>query len=68
MVALFYYLPIIVVLFGAAEESGAQAPGAVMPAPAGAVVLGVLATILVWLGVYPASLIATLHHMAASLL
>jgi hypothetical protein len=38
-----------------------------MPAAAGAVVLSVLATILFWLGVYPAPLIATLRAMAESL-
>jgi len=46
---------------------GTQAPGAAVPAPAGAVVLSVLAAILFWLGVYPAPLIATLHAMAESL-
>jgi NADH-quinone oxidoreductase subunit N len=67
IVALFYYLRIIVVLFSAAEEGGTQVPGTVMPAPAGAIVLSVLATILFWLGVYPAPLIATLRAMAQSL-
>lgn len=55
------------VLFSVPEEGGTQAPGTAMPAAAGAVVLSVLATILFWLGVYPAPLIATLRAMAESL-
>ena len=66
-VALFYYLRIIVVLFSLPEEGGTQTPDTAMPAPAGAVVLSVLVTILSWLGVYPAPLIATLRAMAKSL-
>jgi len=56
-----------VVLFSVPEEGGTQAPGTAIPAPAGAVVLRVLSTILLWLEVYPAPLIATLHAMAESL-
>ena len=55
------------VLFNLPEEGGTQTPGTAMPAPAGAVVLSVLATILVWLGVFPEALIATLRAMAETL-
>jgi len=68
IVALVYYLRIIVMLFAAPEEGGVPAPGAATIPPLGAAVLCVLAAVLFWLGVYPAPLIATLRHMAASLL
>jgi NADH-quinone oxidoreductase subunit N len=69
IVALFYYLRIIVALFAAPEEGGgAPVPGGAIIAPISAAVLGVLALALVWLGVYPAPLIATVRSMASGLL
>jgi NADH-quinone oxidoreductase subunit N len=65
IVALFYYLRIVVVLFNVPEEDGT--PCAATIAPASAAVLGLLAAILFWLGVYPAPLIAALRGMAESL-
>ena len=68
IVALFYYLRIVVVLFNVPKEGGTPAPGAAMIAPASVAVLSILAAILFWLGVYPAPLIAALRGMADSLM
>jgi NADH-quinone oxidoreductase subunit N len=68
VVALFYYLRIIVVLFTVPEEGWVPAAGSVAIPPISAAVLTVLAAILFWLGVYPAPLVATLRGIASSLM
>jgi NADH-quinone oxidoreductase subunit N len=64
--ALFYYLRVIVVLFAMPEEKPPPLAGAAVP-PLGAAVLVVLAILLVWLGTYPAPLVAALRGMVYGL-
>jgi NADH-quinone oxidoreductase subunit N len=68
IVALFYYLRLIVVLFTAPEEGATPAAARAGLPPGGVAVLGVLALALLWLGVYPAPLVAMLRDVAAGLL
>jgi NADH-quinone oxidoreductase subunit N len=57
---LYYYLRITVVLFASPEERPAnETPPRVAPSLAGGIVLGVLAALLLWIGVYP----GPLEHM-----
>jgi NADH-quinone oxidoreductase subunit N len=51
---LFYYLRIVVALYSAPPEQTVQGPA---PLPGGVFVLGVLAILLIWLGIYPAPLL-----------
>ena len=68
IVALFYYLRIVVVLLSTATEEGTTSAGEVAPPSSGAAVLGALALALVWLGIFPAPLIAMLRGIVAGLM
>ncbi|MGH9557703.1 MAG: NADH-quinone oxidoreductase subunit N [Bryobacteraceae bacterium] len=63
-IGLYYYLRIVVALYSAAPEEAA--PIARAPAASG-FVLGVLALLLVWLGVYPQPMIQMIRNAAAAL-
>jgi NADH-quinone oxidoreductase subunit N len=78
-IGLFYYLRVVVVMYGAAPESaiGDRAPlpevglpvaAVALPAQAwlGSVVLAALMVALVWLGVYPTLLIWLIHRMIST--
>ncbi|HTX35999.1 MAG TPA: NADH-quinone oxidoreductase subunit N [Bryobacteraceae bacterium] len=62
-IGLYYYLRVLVVMYDRPAEAVAQ-PALV---PAGGVALGVLAVLLVWLGVFPGPLLAAIRQVAAGL-
>jgi NADH-quinone oxidoreductase subunit N len=62
-IGLYYYLRIIVTLYRRVPEGGRFHP----MTPAGGFVLAMLATLLLWLGVYPAPLMSVIRVAAGSL-
>ncbi|HTU02800.1 MAG TPA: NADH-quinone oxidoreductase subunit N [Candidatus Sulfotelmatobacter sp.] len=66
---LFYYLRVIVVMFGSPAESRTEEPGAarVTISLAGRLALGLLALLLLWLGTYPSPLVQLIQRVAAGL-
>jgi len=63
-IGLFYYLRIVVVMYGLSTESPASVSRL---APAGSLVLGLLAALLVWLGVFPGPLLSLIRKALAGL-
>ncbi len=58
-VGLFYYLRIVVMMYSAPVQSGAPAGRVAL---ATGVLIGILAAILIWLGIYPTPLLQWIHH------
>jgi NADH-quinone oxidoreductase subunit N len=67
IMALFYYLRIIVVLFTAPSEDPLLTAGGAIPRISAAV-LTVLTAVLIGLGIYPTPLVETVRNVASSLL
>ncbi len=66
---LFYYLRILVVLFQEVPESGQAGRLPAVPLPVlGRYVLAALAVLLVWLGLYPASILQVVRNAMSALL
>jgi len=59
-IGLFYYLRIVVVMYGASKEA-APAPALALP---GKVVLGILSAALILLGVFPQPLLAVIRNLS----
>ncbi len=67
ILALFYYLRIIVVLFAAPSEAPLPTAGGAIPRISAAV-LTALTAVLIGLGVYPAALVEMIRNATSSLL
>ncbi|MEO8592352.1 MAG: NADH-quinone oxidoreductase subunit N [Candidatus Solibacter sp.] len=63
-IGLFYYLRIVVVMYGHSAESSAPSSGL---APAGGVVLALLTAFLLWFGVFPGPLLSAISTALAGL-
>ena len=67
-IGLFYYLRVIVAVFGRVSETGAKTRAYFMPlSVADSLVLAVLTILLVWFGVYPTPLLNLIQTAIASL-
>ena len=63
-IGLFYYLRIVVVMYGQPTESPA---GVSRLAPAGSLILALLSALLVWFGVFPGPLLSIIRNALAGL-
>lgn len=61
-VGLFYYLRVLVVIYSTAPQPGAEFRGISI---AGGAILALLALVLLWLGIYPQTLLETIRTAAA---
>ena len=65
-IGLFYYLRIVVAMYGLSTESPASV-FRLAPAPAGSLVLGLLTALLIWFGVFPGPLLSLIRKALAGL-
>lgn len=69
VIGLFYYLRVVVTLYGEAPQDAAHPPlPAAFPAPGGRLALSALLVVVLALGVYPAPLMAMIQRAALGLL
>ncbi|MFA7097665.1 MAG: NADH-quinone oxidoreductase subunit N, partial [Gammaproteobacteria bacterium] len=64
VIGLFYYLRIVAVMYGQEKGLVLHVPAI---SPAGSLLLAVLTLLLLWLGVYPASLMRVIQAMVLNI-